>query len=63
MSSLNWQEVPQKNGSHKALSESVSDQSPKGALGFIVGIMSGAAFSFLLMGLIVGYVLGNVLHR
>jgi hypothetical protein len=63
MSSLNWQEVPEKNGSHKTQSGSASVQAPKSVLGFIVGIMSGAAFSFLLMGLIVGYVLGNVLHR
>ncbi len=32
------------------------------AMSVIVGIMSGAAFSFLLMGLIAGYILGKVLH-
>ena len=34
-------------------------QSSKGFLGFIVGIMSGAAFSLFLMGLIVGYGVGS----
>lgn len=63
MSPLHWQEIPQKNGPHKVQSESVSVQNPKSVLGFIIGIMSGAAFSFLLMGLIVGYVLGNFFHR
>jgi len=34
-------------------------QSSKGFLGFVVGIMSGAAFSLFLMGLIVGYGVGS----
>ena len=57
MTSLDWQEAPQKNGSHNA--HSSTPQAPKGALGFIIGIMSGAAFSMALMGLIVGYALGK----
>jgi hypothetical protein len=32
------------------------------AMSVIVGVMSGAAFSFLLMGPIAGYILGKVLH-
>ncbi len=55
MTPLNWQEAPQKGSSptsHHA-------PAPKGVLGFIVGIMSGAAFSLFLMGIIVGYAVGS----
>lgn len=57
MSPLNWQE------STPHVHPTASAKHPAGIIGFLVGIMSGAAFSFLLMGLIVGYILGNVLHR
>lgn len=54
MASLNWQENSPKNApSHS------NAQRPSGPLGFIIGIMSGAAFSMLLMGLIVGYAAGK----
>jgi protein-disulfide isomerase len=55
MTSLNWQDAPQKNTaaqSHAAPS--------KGLIGFAVSVMSGAAFSLFLMGLIGGYVIGKV---
>ena len=51
---LNWQENSPKNApSHS------NAQRPSGPLGFIIGIMSGAAFSMLLMGIIVGYAVGK----
>jgi hypothetical protein len=53
MSPLHWQESPSTSEQHTA------SQPPTGLLGLIVGIMSGAAFSFLLMGLIAGYILGS----
>ena len=58
MGSLNWQDV-QPTSSAEEQHESAQ---PKGIMGFMVGIMSGAAFSLLLMGLIAGYVLGKLLH-
>lgn len=60
MTPLNWQEAPQEHGSHPVHPASTSQQAPKGALDFIVGIMSGAAFSLFLMGLIAGYVIGKL---
>lgn len=59
MTPLNWQESPPKGGSPRIPSGSAVPQSSKGFLGFIVGIMSGAAFSLFLMGLIVGYGVGS----
>lgn len=58
MSPLNWQEVPSKGSSPKTRPDSAPQRS-QGILGFIVGIMSGAAFSMALMGLIVGYAVGK----
>lgn len=58
MSPLNWQEVPSKGSSPKARPDTVPQRS-QGVLGFIVGIMSGAAFSMALMGLIIGYTVGK----
>lgn len=57
MSSLQWQEMSPKSASPKVHPEAVHQ--PRGVLGFIVGIMSGAAFSLFLMGLIVGYGIGS----
>ena len=59
MASLNWQDV-QPTSSAEEWHESAQ---PKGIMGFIVGIMSGAAFSLFLMGLIVGYILANFIRR
>lgn len=58
MTPLNWQESPL-NTSPKQRTSSAFPQQKPGALGFIVGIMSGAAFSMLLMGIIVGYAVGS----
>ena len=49
MTPLHWEDASPKSAPHS------SPQQQKGILGFIVGIMSGAAFSFFLMGLILGY--------
>lgn len=54
MASINWQENSPKN----ALSHS-NTQRPSGPLGFIIGILIGAAFSMALMGLIIGYAVGK----
>ena len=58
MTPLNWQESPQSNSPKQRTNAAFPQQKP-GALGFIVGIMSGAAFSMLLMGIIVGYGVGS----
>ena len=55
MAPLNWQENTAKNSSSHS-----NAQRPTGPLGFIIGIMSGAAFSMALMGLIMGYAIGKM---
>ena len=59
MGALNWQDV-QPTSSAGQRHESAQ---PKGIMGFIVGIMGGAAFSLFLMGLIIGYILANFIRR
>lgn len=58
MTPLNWQESPQNTPPRQRTSTAVPQQKPS-ILGFIVGIMSGAAFSLFLMGMIVGYGVGS----
>ena len=57
MASINWQDSSEKNSSPRG--HSAPSSRPAVPLGFIIGIMSGAAFSMLLMGLIAGYTIGK----
>ena len=56
MAPLNWQEAPQ-NNSPKAHADATP---PRSLLGFIYGVMGGAACSLFLMGIIGGYVIGSL---
>lgn len=54
MASLNWQESSEKTSSRTH----AGSATPQGMLGFIFGVMGGAALSMSLVGVVLGYAIG-----